>query len=280
MANTDASTHSADPTCTLEAVPKSDTSSYIYSVPNRDAPYSTDKYPPEQQVEYPYYQPVPDEYHTPPPPPKRRWKIWILWLVVGLLIAVVAGVVGGFIGKTIADDRNKDALALQQATCKAASDTTPTPTASTATSSGSGTPTPTVFTRNIPVPTTGCTPTTEQRSFRAMTNFLKYTYTTYCMSGWQSDELFALNVASPSDCVEACLMYNAYKRTDDRVCVGGGFIPEWWNQTKAMDESGGMPYNCFLKHNDTGVVRNDRVIEVVSLCLTGYCTDALREAAR
>lgn len=71
-------------------------------------------------------------------------------------------------------------------------------------------------------------------------------------------------------------MYNAHRNTTtDRPCVGGGFIPEWWNQTKAMDESGGMPYNCFLKSNDTGVGKNDRVIEVVSLCLDGACGGAL-----
>lgn len=95
------------------------------------------------------------------------------------------------------------------------------------------------------------------------------------MTGWQRDELFALSTATPSDCVEACIMYNAHKGSSDRSCVGGGFIPAWWNQSKAMDESGGMPYNCFLKSNDSGVVRNDRQIEVVSLCLEGACEDTL-----
>lgn len=39
--------------------------------------------------------------------------------------------------------------------------------------------------------------------------------------------------------------------------MGGGFIPEWWNQSKAMGESGGMPYNCFLKSGDGGTGRNE-----------------------
>ena len=75
-------------------------------------------------------------------------------------------------------------------------------------------------------------------------------------------------------------MYNSYKEDADRWCVGGGFIPDWWNQSKAMNESGGMPYNCFLKSNESGIAKNDRVQEVVSLCLFGegpYCANRLIE---
>jgi hypothetical protein len=68
-------------------------------------------------------------------------------------------------------------------------------------------------------------------------------------------------------------MYNAHKANSDRTCVGGGFIPEWWNQTRAMSESGGMAYNCFLKSNASGVARNDKEYEVVALCLDGWCDD-------
>lgn len=70
-------------------------------------------------------------------------------------------------------------------------------------------------------------------------------------------------------------MYNSHKKDSDRKCFGGGYIPDWWNQTKAMAESGGMPYNCFLKSNDTGTGRNNKDIEVVSLCLPGSCKDVL-----
>ena len=47
-----------------------------------------------------------------------------------------------------------------------------------------------------------------------------------------------------------------------------------------MNESGGMPYNCFLKINESGIAKNDRVQEVVSLCLFGedpYCANTLIE---
>lgn len=69
-------------------------------------------------------------------------------------------------------------------------------------------------------------------------------------------------------------MYNGHRSGEgDRKCVGGGFIPEWWNQSKAMDESGGTPYNCFLKSGDKGTGRNEKGVEVVSLCLEGACGD-------
>jgi len=69
-------------------------------------------------------------------------------------------------------------------------------------------------------------------------------------------------------------MYNAHKSSSsDRTCVGGGFIPEWWNQTRAMDESGGMAYNCFLKSNVSGIARNNKAYEVVALCVDGSCDD-------
>lgn len=87
--------------------------------------------------------------------------------------------------------------------------------------------------------------------------------------------MIALSAATTSDCVEACVMYNAHKSEKDRTCVGGGFIPEWWNQTRAMDESGGMAYNCFLKSNASGIARNDKKYEVVALCLDAWCDDVL-----
>jgi hypothetical protein len=75
-------------------------------------------------------------------------------------------------------------------------------------------------------------------------------------------------------------MYNSYRKDEDRWCIGGGFIPDWWNQSKAMNESGGMPYNCFLKSNESEIAKNDRVQKVVSLCLFGeghYCANILIE---
>jgi hypothetical protein len=42
-----------------------------------------------------------------------------------------------------------------------------------------------------------------------------------------------------------------------------------------MEDSGGMPYNCFLKSGNGGTGRNERSIEVVGLCLGGACADVL-----
>jgi hypothetical protein len=55
------------------------------------------------------------------------------------------------------------------------------------------------------------------------------------------------------------------------MCVGGGYIPEWWNQTRAMVESGITPFNCFLKSNTTGIARNDQKFEVIALCVEDEC---------
>ena len=66
-------------------------------------------------------------------------------------------------------------------------------------------------------------------------------------------------------------MYNSRKGAGERSCVGGGFIPEWWNQTRAMVESGITPYNCFLKSNTSGIARNNEAFEVVALCIGGEC---------
>ncbi|KAF1939308.1 hypothetical protein EJ02DRAFT_259078 [Clathrospora elynae] len=260
--------------CTLEPVPKSEiASSYIYSVPDSSSPIVVADYGEEAQQQ----QQQPHMYlsDAPTPPAAARnsvLKRWIFPLVYYLVIAIVAGVAGGFIGKAVSDKTHKnDAPAQQNHT--ASCPTLP----STNTSSSSPPPTTsalsTVFARTLPVPTTGCSDSNFLKPFpsslTSTSTFLNTTYTTFCQAGWNRDELFALSAATPSDCVEACVMYNGHKGGADRLCVGGGFIPEWWNQSKAMDESGGMPYNCFLKSNGSGVARNDRRIEVVSLCLFG-----------
>jgi hypothetical protein len=99
-------------------------------------------------------------------------------------------------------------------------------------------------------------------------------YTTLCGQGWGQDDLFALSAATPSDCVESCVIYNDRKSSSNQACVGGGFIPEWWNQTRSGDE-GGLGFNCFLKSNVTGIARNEKVFEVVALCIDGACDGIL-----
>jgi hypothetical protein len=82
-----------------------------------------------------------------------------------------------------------------------------------------------------------------------------------------------MSVATQSDCIESCSQYNAHRSSTDRKCVGGGFIPSWWDQKLAMRESGITPYNCFLKTNTSGIARNNQKFEVVALCMEGECDD-------
>jgi hypothetical protein len=266
--------------CTLEAVPNEQlVSNYIYSVPDNSAPYSVD-------AAHHYYGHS-DAVVSPPavPPPQKpltrpNARRWLLLFLSGLAIAVVAGLIGGFIGKKISDHARKDdassrAPNLDPSSCPGNASTTSTSTNDTASNK--------TFERTIAVPTTGCTPDnnflkTFPYSFSQNSTYLNVTYNTFCDAGWNRDELFAMSAASTSDCIEACVMYNRAREGEDRWCIGGGFIPDWWNQSKAMNESGSMPFNCFLKSNESGIAKNDRVQEVVSLCLFGqgsYCADRL-----
>ncbi|KAF2028989.1 hypothetical protein EK21DRAFT_113366 [Setomelanomma holmii] len=259
---------------TLEPVPKSEVaSSYIFSVPD-DSPLQVNN-------QIPWTENTQNESnHTPahvaPTKPTLLFLRWPFLALYAILIAIIAGLAGGFIGEDITTKRLSTSSipkASIQSYCSTPSSTpttSPSLTTSTPTSASAS-----IFERTIAQPTTGCVPTTQQKSFKSVTKFLAAQYTTYCATGWLNDELFALSAASASDCVEACVMYNGHKQSSDRTCVGGGFIPEWWNQSRAMDESGGMPYNCFLKSNDSGTGRNEKNVEVVSLCLADACKDVL-----
>jgi hypothetical protein len=222
---------------TLEPVPKSENaSSYIYSVPD-DSPLQVN-----YNQSWANGPPAAPETIAWPKQPSLflRWPFLMLYAI---LIAVFAGLGGGFIGEDMTMKRlEKDTLPRSelQGFCSnlqpSLGSTVPTPTSTPLSSSSAS---PTIFQRNIPVPTTGCNPTTQQRSFKSVTRFLAAPYTTFCATGWLNDELFALSAATASDCIEACVMYNGHKGSADRNCVGGGFIPEWWNQSRAMEESGG-----------------------------------------
>ncbi|EAT77415.2 hypothetical protein HBH56_213590 [Parastagonospora nodorum] len=253
--------------CTLEAVPKSElVTSYTYSVPENSPPYaliheSRHGPPIESTVELP-----PDSHQKPR---RALFLSWPCLVVYAILVAVAAGVVGGLLGKHIATKSyEQDRATFQQGASGSQACTSPVSPAASATS------TPTSASA-FAIPTTGCTPVTQQRSFKSITKFLAWPYTTWCATGWGNDELVAMAVSTPSDCVEACAMYNTHKGSNERQCVGGGFIPEWVNQSQAMEQSGGMPYNCFLKSNDTGTGRNNKNFEVVSLCMQGACLDVM-----
>jgi hypothetical protein len=261
--------------CTLEALPNQElASNYTYSIPGNSASYSAD-------TSHYYHETATAIEPTTPAPKKPSKKRWLLPLLYGLILAVIAGVIGGLIGKLVSDRQHKDDATslpgLQPASCP---NNTSTPTSTSPPNVSN-----TTFQRTLPLPTTGCTPDanflkTFPYSFPSTSTFLDASYTTFCDAGWYREDLFAISAATTSDCIEACVMYNGNRKEGDRWCVGGGFIPEWWNQTQAMEQSGAMPYNCFMKSNSSGIKKNDRVLEVVGLCLLGgggRCADRLIE---
>jgi hypothetical protein len=249
-----------------EKVLEPDHSVYKFYIPDYQQPHTAA-----------YNPPTVDATCTESEKPTTRqgkWSRWPLLLLCGVLLMIIAGVAGGFIGKTIEHRKYEGANSLESETCpKSTSAATPSSSILSSTLSATPTPSSTVFERTIPQPSSGCNSTDPYHSFKSRSYFLEVPYTTICGQGWLNDELTAMSVATQSDCIEACVMYNAYKQSSDRSCVGGGFIPEWWNQTRAMLESGKMPYNCFLKTNTTGIARNNKEYEVIALCMAGQCDD-------
>jgi hypothetical protein len=200
----------------------------------------------------------------------RRWP---LLLLLGLLLMTIAGVAGGFIGKTIEHNNSKGDVSLVSASAStpspslASSTSFAMPTASsTADNNASG-----VFERTIIQPSSGCSSADPYRSFKARSHILNIPYTTVCGQGWLSSDLISMSVATQSDCIESCSQYNSVKESGDRSCVGAGFIPAWWNQTLAMVQSKITPYNCFLKTNTSGIARNNQEFEVIAICMEGQC---------
>lgn len=243
-----------------------DYAAYKFSVPDGPQPHATVYASPHDA--------------TSPTDRHGKWKRWPLLLIYGLLLATIAGLIGGFIGKTIERSNHKSESLLENDKCPnsttAESPSSPSSPSSSSSSSStlrSATPTPstTVFQRVIPQPASGCDSTNPYQSFKSRSNMIKVPYTTICGQGWLSDDIGAISVASQSDCIESCSTHNSYAKSDERRCVGAGFIPEWWNQTQAMVESKIAPYNCFLKANTTGIERNSEKFEVIALCLGNNC---------
>lgn len=252
-----------------ESAQEPDYLTYKFSVPESPYPHSTIHALPAGAATPPFN--TYGETETPSDKP-GKWTRWPLLLIYGLLLAVIAGVVGGFIGKNMERSNQKAGVVLENETCP-----TPTsvsaPSAPSASPLSSAAPTPSsaVFERVIPQPSSGCDASAPFRSFKSRSQRIDVPFTTICGQGWLGDDISAMSVASQSDCIETCSTYNSYTRTGDRMCVGGGFIPEWWNQTRAMVESGITPYNCFLKSNTSGIARNNEKFEVIALCLDGQC---------
>jgi hypothetical protein len=237
--------------------------SYIYSVPDQSSPYAL----PQTKD----YSPLPPtEVATARSGAHKGWKRWWILALIGFLIAILAGLVGGFIGQAIQKGREPSS---------------PAPTAPTApTNSNSSATTPnyppgTIGT--IVIPKTGCNfpESKERRSISNSTVYTRTRYTTVCNSGWLNTGLAGIWTLTPSDCIEACIQYNAYaegRPKSERTCVGGGFIPAWTDRTTKRDDNG-APFNCYLQSNASGIQPNNREddnVEVVALCLEGKCNGA------
>jgi hypothetical protein len=246
---------------------------YLYSVPDETPAYAL---PPSKG----YGHAAPAELQYGHLGARKGWKRWWILALLGILIALLAGLVGGFVGQAIQKGRQPtDFSASSTLSSDAGNSTSCAPTSS----SNSTANLTNVTIGTIVQPDTGCNfPASKARNrlskVTVSSNQIKYTVV--CNSGWINSGLIALYTLTPADCIEACYRYNDYARNrpkGERVCVGGGFIPRWVDQSKAKVESIGSPFNCFLQYDADGIVENDRSdsdVEVVALCLDGKCNNA------
>lgn len=213
-------------------------------------------------------------------PQRGTTRRWPLLLLLGLLLTTIAGVAGGFIGKSIEHRKSKGDVSLTSASASTPSSSLASSTSITMPSTAIAMPTSSstvddnasgLFERTIVQPSSGCSSTDPYRSFKARSQILNIPYMTVCGQGWLSSDLISMSVATQSDCIESCSQYNSVKESSDRMCVGAGFIPAWWNQTLAMVQSKITPYNCFLKTNTGGIARNNEEFEVIAICMEGQC---------
>jgi hypothetical protein len=246
---------------------KSEAETYIYSVPDTTPPYLAEHE--EKQV-------VTSEARL------SWWLRWPALLVAGLFLALLGAIIGGLVGTSIeANKHRNDAIAsagihggdTAQIQCATIS-STPTSTATSTAARASKTATPSstpVVTFVPPVFQTNCTNNKDVRKFSS--EHTSVTYDMFCGLGWIGNDITALSVLTPSDCIESCATYNEnYKGSSGGVgkCVGGGFIPSYVDTRLPMKEYN-LPYNCFLKNSSDGRGNNDKSYEVVVLCLDGEC---------
>ncbi|KAF2014474.1 hypothetical protein BU24DRAFT_423407 [Aaosphaeria arxii CBS 175.79] len=212
----------------------------------------------------------------------QRWR-WPLILVVGLLIALISGVIGGFVGKTIEGNKYKDEIALMNTRanssesnnatkCEASPVVTPssTPTAiPTENTCKNGTTEPIL---ELKIPDMKC-PGSNNEKFRS--TWASTSYFMLCNAAWGGNDLFYTFAPTPSDCIDSCSSYNGNLKEGDGMkrCVGGSFIPAWVNQSEAIAAVGTRGGNCYLKWGTDQLERNKAKFEVVSLCLEGQCED-------
>ncbi|KAF9695035.1 hypothetical protein EKO04_007080 [Ascochyta lentis] len=241
-----------------EAVAHTEASTYKYSVPEHSAPHGVHS---SKEV-------VHQDLVTSKAGNGRRWTRWPLLLLYGLLIAIIAGVIGRFIGKRIANNSNNNNSKVNNNDSNNNKNDTfvnsESPNPSNSSSNNS------TLARILPIPTTGCSSISEQKYLASVSALWKVDYTTMCGTRWTDPQLTALSAATPSDCIEACQSYNAAEPPNAQVCLGASFVPRWWNQTLAMEQKN-EPFNCFLMENNTIINRNQLGFEVVALCLKDAC---------
>jgi hypothetical protein len=241
--------------------------SYAYALPVQSPAYVV----PSQKN---YYPPSSGESSPVPATTRKTWMRWWVLALIGLFVAVIAGLVGGFIGQAIQKGREPSEVSQAQAAAPAPSSCSNSTSAAPTPSPGA----PANAVGTIVIPDTGCDfpASKERRRIDRQTTFTKVNYTIICNSGWPgSDAIIGLFTLSPSDCMEACAKYNEFVTSPTgKRCVGGGFIPDWTNQTLSAKAQGGSSFNCYLKDTNKNIVTNDRAgegLEVVALCLEGLC---------
>lgn len=177
---------------------------------------------------------------------------WPFILAYGIVVAIMACVIGGLIGKAIFDNHQDHYYPSNEFS--------PPPNT---------TSTNNTLARILPVPTTGCSPVSKRKYLHPThSDFLNVHYTTLCATRWTDNHLAALSVATPSDCIEACDSLNDYN--PPKACLGASFVPQWWNQTRAMERKR-APFNCFLMGENKTMFANELGWEVVALCLDDSC---------
>lgn len=183
---------------------------------------------------------------------KPSWTRWPFLLVYRICFALIAGVIGGFIGKGISDNPQVHQHA----------NTSFYPPTNT---SANDKP----LARILPIPTTGCSPVDKRKYLHPThSDFTGVHYTTLCATRWTDNHLAAISAAIPSDCIEACNSFNDFGPA--KACLGASFVPQWWNQTAAMERKR-APFNYFLMDDNKTVFANDLGFEVVALCLDESC---------
>ncbi|KAF2466880.1 uncharacterized protein BDR25DRAFT_376418, partial [Lindgomyces ingoldianus] len=199
-----------------------------------------------------------------------RWTRWPFLLVFSLLIAIISGLAGGFIGKAMQTTSNKTGAAniANPNSSPAETSCAPPPPPENTTETLSPSPQQNTTTL-LAIPTTGCPTSNNQTLFSTITTV---SYTLHCAIDWTGSDLVAALTPTLSSCIEACHTVNQYNATDGKLCVGASFVPSWVNASLALLESA-RPSNCFLKYKADagGWAANKRGVEVVAICLEGRC---------